>query len=600
MESDYQIGNTQISEYVTFNLKENIDKIDAYLNSKHVSGETDSQGREKPFFNIVTAAVNIWFRATDLDRKNIKIKATKSGDYTLALLATIHLQEWMRRFTFGAFLNDWGRSLARYGSSVVKFIEQDGELHCEVIPWNRLICDTIDFDNNVKIEKLYFTPAQLRKKKGYNKDVVEQLIEDATTTRKGLNKINKDTKSEFIEVYEVHGELPLSYLTNDDEDDDVYQQQMHVISFMATNVKGEYDDYSLFSGRETKDPYMITHLIKEDGRTQSIGAVEHLFEAQWMMNHTIKQIKDQLDLASKQIFQTSDGNFVGRNLLSSLQNGDIMIHAPNMPLTQANNSSHDIASLQNFGQQWKSLGNEINGISEAMMGANPPSGSAWRQTQAMLQESHSLFELMTENKGLHVVDMLTTYIVPFIKKQMDTSEEISATLEAYQIKHIDSRYVPAEAVKIHNQMIKNEVLNGRIAQQPDINALKQSLQDAQNAFGNQRFISPDEISTKTWKTVLKDIEWEFEYEITNEQTDKQAVMDTLNTTLKVMMDPTFDTNPRAKMVVDKILNETGVVSPLELSMENKSPAAPPVGQPAVSGGVGAGQLPSNQPAMAMQ
>ena len=83
-----------------------------------------------------------------------------------------------------------------------------------------------------------------------------------------------------------------------------------------------------------------------------------------MLNHTAKQIKDQLDLASKLIFQTSDGNFVGQNALTSIESGDIMIHQINQPLTQLANNSHDITSLQNFGQQWKALGNEITGVSE--------------------------------------------------------------------------------------------------------------------------------------------------------------------------------------------------------------------------------------------
>ena len=598
MENDYANSDTQISEYVSFNLKNNVNKIEAYLNSKHISGETDHKGREKPFFNIVTAAVNIWFRATDLDRKNIKIKATREEHYMLALLASIHLQEFMRKSAFGSFLNEWGRVLARFGSAVCKFIEQDGELHCEVVPWNRIICDAIDFENNWKIEKLYFTPAQLRKKKGYDKEMVEQLLE-SRTTRKGLgNGEQKDNKSDYIEVYEIHGEGPLSYLTEDDSDDDTYCQQMHVLSYKAINAgKGEYADYYLYSGREKRDPYMITHLIKEDGRAMAIGAVENLFEAQWMLNHSVKQIKDQLDLASKTLFQTSDANFVGRNVLSSIENGDIMITGVNMPVTMLNNKA-DIAAIQSFGQQWQSLGNQINGISEAMMGANQPSGSAWRQTQALLQESHSLFEIMTENKGLHLVDIMTDYIMPFLKKQMDTTEEISATLDALQIKQIDSRYVSSEAVRIHNDIIINEVLNGKAAKQPDLNALKQTIQEAQNAFGNQRFIKPSDVKTTTWKKVLEDLEWEFEYEITGEQVDKQAMLDTLNTTLQMILNPMYASNPQAQQIVARILNETGTLSPLEIAMDNKptpSPMMTPVPQ---VGGPSAGGLPAT-PAMAM-
>ena len=177
-EQQYTSGTTTlISKYVNFDLYNNINKIDAYLNSKHVSGDTDSLGRKKPFFNIVTAAVNIWYRATDIDRKNIKVRATKSQDAIAAFTATIYLQDWMRKENFGMFLNDWGRSLARYGSSVVKFVKKDGELHANVIPWNRLIIDAINFEQNPIIEVLELTEDQLRQNKSYNQGMVDKLCD---------------------------------------------------------------------------------------------------------------------------------------------------------------------------------------------------------------------------------------------------------------------------------------------------------------------------------------------------------------------------------------------------------------------------------------
>ena len=342
-EQDYTSGTTTISEFVEFSLKDNVDKIDAYLNSKHISGSSDSLGREKPFFNIVTAAVNIWYRATDIDRANIRIKSTKSRGHILALLADVHSRAWMRKAHFGGFLNDWGRSLSRYGSALCKFVEKDGELIATVVPWNRLIIDAVDISNGPVIEKLYYTPAQLRQNKAYDKKMVEDLL-DAVTIRKTLGGTSKDTKADFIEVYEVHGEMPLSYLTDKESDDDTYVQQMHVCSFVL-GEGDKYEDYTLLSGRE-KDPYMITHLIKEDGRAMAIGAVEHLFEAQWMVNNNEKAIKDQLDLASKLIFQTSDPDFQGKNAMA-MDTGTVLIHDPNQPLTQLANNSHDISSLMN-------------------------------------------------------------------------------------------------------------------------------------------------------------------------------------------------------------------------------------------------------------
>jgi len=147
---NYINGESRLSKYVTFSQYENIEKIDAYLNSKHITGETDDEGREKPFFNIVSAAVNIWYKATDIDRQNIRVKATKKKYWLMAFIATIHLQDWMKKTRFGAFLNDWGRALAKYGSAPLKFVEVGDELYPSVVPWNRLISDTVDFETMQK------------------------------------------------------------------------------------------------------------------------------------------------------------------------------------------------------------------------------------------------------------------------------------------------------------------------------------------------------------------------------------------------------------------------------------------------------------------
>lgn len=584
MEQDDISGNTTISKYVNFSLRETIEKIDAYLNSKHISGDTDSQGREKPFFNIVTGIVNIWYRATDIDRKNIRIRATKSTEVVKSFLATVHLQEWMRKTNFGAFLNEWGRSLVRYGSSVVKFVEKDGELYSEVIPWNRMIVDPVDFENNIKIEILELTPAQLRKREGYDQEQVKNLIE-TVTTRKTIDGQNKDNKSDYIKLYEVHGELPLSYITGKDEDDDTFVQQMHVISFVESGEnKGEYDNFTLVSGREKKDPYMITHLVKEDGRSLAIGAVEHLFEAQWMMNHSVKSIKDQLDLASKLIFQTSDGSFVGQNALNAIETGDIMIHKINEPLTQVNNGSHDVSSLQSFGDMWMSLRQDITSTPDSLMGNNAPSGTAWRQVEALQQEAHSLFELFTENKGLDIERMLRERIIPHLETKMDTTEEVSATLDSYGIEEIESMYIKSEAIKRSNKKNADELFaqaeNGTLTQpmqltNPDEQGMnvKQELQQ----MGGQRFFKPSDVPSYTWKELFDGFEWDVEVDITGEESFSKDDLATLSTVFQTIADPAkqavLQTKP-GKFLFNQILLKTNTVSPMQIENIEQEKQAP--------------------------
>jgi hypothetical protein len=569
-ESIYRNGNTNISRYVTFDLLENLERIDAYANSKHVSGQSDSQGREKPFFNICTSAINVWYRATDIDRKDIRVRPTQLKDTLKAFIATQLLDKWMREANFGKTLNTWGKSLAKNGSSVLKFVEKDGELIIKVMPWQDIIIDSVSFEDNPVIEILQLTPAQLRMNTNYDKEQVEELIE-AVETRETADGQKKDTKAEYIKLYEIHGNLPLSYLTGDEKDEYTYVQQMHVISSVESQ-NGDVNDFSLVSGKEKKSPYMITHLIEEENRSQSIGAVEHLFEAQWMQNHTAKAIKDHLDLASKLIFQTSDGNFVGQNALSAIENGDIMVHAPNEPLSQLNNSSHDIASLQSYGQQWKSIGNENTGVSEAMLGVTPKSGTAWRQTEAILQESHSLFEVMTENKGLHIEDMMREYVLPYIKKTLKNKDEIMAVLEDHDIKMIDSIYVPNKATEITNNAIVEMVLNDE-QPTPEDQLMMQSIAErgvekSLEENGNKRFFSPSEATDKNWSDILDGMVWDLEVDVTGEQSDTQSIMATLSTLYQIAAG-SGDVET-ANLVKNKILLQTGLVSPLELSTSNKA------------------------------
>lgn len=589
-ESDFNSGKTTISKYVQLSLKEDLDKIDAYSNSKHVSGPVDSLGRPKPFFNIVTAAMNIWYRATDIDRANIKIRATKSSDHILSVLYNVHLQEWMKTANFGVFLNQWGRTLAKYGSAIVEFVEKDGQLVPSVLDWNTVIVDSVRLDNAPIIKKLYLTPAQLRKNKNYDKDAVDALL-DTLTTRKTTDLTNKDNKSDFIELYEVHGELSLAHYKMakgekvEDEDDDVFFQQVHVVSFTkAQQVKDgkKYDDFTLYVGKED-NPHMITHLIEEDGYILANGAVKSLFQAQQWVNHNEKAIRDQLDLASKLIFQTADETFVGKNALTSIEQGDILRHQANMPLTQVANNSHDITALQNDQTNWKNQGMETTSTPDALRGNTMPSGTPAILAEQLAQQSSSLFEIMTENKGLAIEEMMTRFILPFLDKKMDTSEEIMATLSNEGIKEIDEMYIPNEAVRRYNEYAKETVLSGGIPSPYNPQEAQQQVMNELKPMGNKRSFKPSDIPTVTWKKLFAGFKKRAEVEVTNEMHDKRTLLSDLNTTLANVVKMGDVQN--ARLVLGKILEETSVMSPNELAQIQSAP------QPLPGGSNGGGGLP---------
>lgn len=578
LETYFITGTTHPSKYVTVYFSDEMNKIYAYLESQHTSGEQDALGRDKPFFNIVLAARNIWFRATDLDRKNIKVKATKSTDTLIAFIATAFIQNWMRKENFGQFLNDWGITSAGFNESIVKFVEQEGRLIPSVVPWSRMICDPINFKQNPKIEVLEMTEAELRNHPGYDQEKVKGLL-NTEKPRETLEKQRKDNKIGYVKLYEVHGEFSQKVykqaLGQDttEADEKIFFQQMHVIAYVPLGGTGTYEDFTLYVGKE-KDPYLLTALLPEiDGSIGLRGSVKSLFTAQWMVNHSVKLIKDQLDLASKLIFQTSDANFVGQNALSSIESGDILIHSLNQPLTQISNNSHDIAPTQDFSNMWQTLGNQLVGISEAMLGKSPTAGTAWSQTKAILDESHSLFDIMTQNKGLAVEQMLRTFIIPFLKNKLNNSKEIVATLDSYGISKIDAMYVNSQAIK---NMVNKDIEAILAGKQPsqDLQGSTQEMQNQMASQGNQRFFKPSDVSAKTWKDIFKDLEWELECDITGEDAPDKDDLATLTTVLSTLAtNPRVLFDPNAKLIFNKILSIAGGVSALEL--QEAQPYMPP-------------------------
>jgi len=93
-----------------------------------------------------------------------------------------------------AFLNNWGVSLAGFNSSVVKFVEKDGKLICEVTPWAKLIVDQVNFESNPKIEILELTETQLYDR--YGTEAVADLV-GAKKARELTNKQTMDNKNNY-------------------------------------------------------------------------------------------------------------------------------------------------------------------------------------------------------------------------------------------------------------------------------------------------------------------------------------------------------------------------------------------------------------------
>jgi hypothetical protein len=108
---NYRSQTIEITDGYEFSQYQTIRTIELYHNSKFTSGNKDSLGREKPFYNITKFRVNVGTRATDLDAKNVQVFSDNpAAEYGASFLHTLKNWNWMKQ---SAFESAWFQGIVR-------------------------------------------------------------------------------------------------------------------------------------------------------------------------------------------------------------------------------------------------------------------------------------------------------------------------------------------------------------------------------------------------------------------------------------------------------------------------------------------------------
>jgi hypothetical protein len=257
--------------------------------------------------------VNVAYRATDLDLKDIQITAddiTDKENQIKAMILSKEAYKWGKNNGLSQFLNEFGYTRAKYGDVLVKkCIEKDedgkDELELEVCAWKNTITDPINIDEGIIIETHY--------KKAHE---IAEMSDVWDNTDEILN-LAKKTK-EDIEVLEVHGYFA-DEVNPEASGDDMNFTYMKFLIGKVGNV------YRLFYSEELEEsPYRHLSWRKEEGRDFGVGIIEDGFEAQVWTNDAMISEKNAMELAGKVIMKTNSKK-VGANILTDLDNGAIKI-----------------------------------------------------------------------------------------------------------------------------------------------------------------------------------------------------------------------------------------------------------------------------------
>lgn len=553
IDSDYQNGTIEIASGLTFSQYQTLRNIEFYSNSKYLNGQKNRLGRDKPFYNIVNTMVDTSVVATDIDTKDIKVEADNEASYDKSFLFNHEIQLWMKDTDFAKTLNEMGEVRARYGGVLVKKCQEKGEeMEIEVVQWKNAITDQVDIMNGVIIEKHYMTPNELRAKKGTWENI-EEAIE--LYAKKGYTRTD-----ERIEVWEAHGEFPKSYLSEEDEakDEEEYSNQVHY--FTVKNSKQVH----LYWAEEKEKPYKYLAWKTVSGRALGRGVVEEGEEAQVWTNDSVMKEQAAMELSGKVILKTNSKK-VGNNVMTDLDNGHIVTLEDNKDLEVLNLLNGALPQFENMIQKWWSQYERTTSSYDAVRGETPPSGQPYRLQALVAQSGSSHFDYRREEWGIFLKELFYDWVFPYIQKKLSKQHILASDFSPQELVKLDEAFATHEA----NKYAMDRILSGEIMTAEEyVMVIEQYKTFIGSKNNKRRFLDvPD--------GYYKDMKSKLSIDVTGEQKNKMAVMETLSNMLQTMaqfMQFGVVSPEDIKVVMNKILEISGAgISPMSLSKSGMTP-----------------------------
>lgn len=467
---------------------EHIRRSFLYKNSQFEEANEDRDKR--PFKNIVRPVLNIQYRTEGFDVKDIELYVNNPETYYKSFLVKKFHEKWVLKHEIDTFIDELVESYVDYGGTLVKNVKGERP---EVVDLRSIaFCDQTDILSGAFAIRHYFSPQQLRdmaevgwgdKAKGATIDL--ELLIQLSENEKQYDKQKSKTPGKYIEVFELHGTFPESWLKvkNENEEKVKYIPQIHIIAYYK-DQKGEDTGVTLFAAKEPKLPFKFLARDKVYGRALGFGGVEELFEPQIWTNFAEIQMQEMLELASKVLFKTTDPTFKTRNNVVDMDQGLILDLQTGTDIAQLDTTPRNLVAFNNSVALWEQHAQQMGAAGEALLGEAPSAGTPFKLQELITMEAKSLHKYRQGKIAVFVEEIYREWILPHIAREIVNEQNFFAELSADELQAVSEAVVN----KSVNDKIKERILNGELIDLQEIEIEKVRARDEFLRGGNKRFI----------------------------------------------------------------------------------------------------------------
>jgi len=480
-----------INDVWNWSFVDHVKTTDLYNNSQLLTGKSDF----KPVKNIIRPILNLQHRTEDIELSDVQIYVDNPDKYHLSFLVKkYHDDVFVQENDLDTFFDELNVSRIDFGGGLSKQLNKPAP---EVVPLQSIAFgDQTDILSGPIGIKHHYSPDQLLamadvgwgdEKNGATISL-EDLIILSREEKKEISQTSQVAKTpgRYIEVYEVHGNLPKVFADPSDQSGK-YETRMFICAFYNKKDRIGKQGVILFSSLETKSPFK---LIKRDpvyGRSLGFGGAEELFEPQVWVNYNMIRIQDMLDAASKTILKAigqNSGSIASKTNVRDLDNLSIIDVGENSDIGQVDTFPRNMALFDNSTAAWEAHAQQMGAANDSIMGNSPASGTPFKLQELVTNEAHGLHEYRRGQYAKHIEEIYKDWIIPHISKKITEGKKFLSELSLDELQYVSERVVTNTV----NKRIKEIILSGETVTPEQQEAMTAFEKEKFNKRGNKQFI----------------------------------------------------------------------------------------------------------------
>lgn len=608
--ADFLNNEIEVVPGYNFSQYNTIKKDHLYYNSHYEKGDYEEVNgvlRKKIFHNLSQWRCQVASKMIDMDIKDFLLVSNKhETDWNVFILER-EIKAWLKKNKMGKLLNEISRLLPVYGSVVMQKTKEGAVI---VDLRNFYVDQSTDSLPNARyiMKRMLVSHQDMRKMKKAGWENVDEAIDmfsgkystgydlagiSSTSNGSalywegaGTKNVTQATVAPLVEVFERYGEVPLSWFTDRDSDDNEYVMAKYCVAGVDSTVRNEQgvtmaeEGLVLYKEQIDELPFKEVHYTKTEGRWLGVGIVEMLFENQRRINNAKNQEERGNEVGSLQLFQTRDDT-IASNITTDLQNGEIL--KVKSEITPIPTELRNISGLQATMLSIEEHSDSLTFSRDVISGENAPASATLGAVQIQTQQTTAVFDYKKENVEMFFNEFIKDLVVPQMKKELNRAHVFRLAGTMQEMQKLRKNYATNWA---NHQFVQYALTADPTS--PDTEEADQFLWDTLYEKGLKDISTQgDKIWTEVEDRFFEDLDYNVDFVSGGENKNIYSQINNGNALLMALAkDPTMTQDPMKKKILFKVMSAMGWhMSELE-DMDNESLEANEQQNELQQGGVG--------------